>query len=228
MGHSLQHLGCAPPDSGSAPAATRCSSKHSLSVPLLGWQHPGWECVATARSHRKLALAEGALPAREMGPATLGRHRAPGDTSLQAVPGDGGGVTPRVPDFCSPARGSATAFPLPTPSCSICRRYFPSVAIWAVTFPIPLSIFCASVHLLGFWVIHVIWEILNVWGNSYEEMPVMGGSREMGVCRTGNSDSLSAKAKPAHRSEPPEGCVRTCQSSECVWLCGSGSDPAPL
>lgn len=34
-----QHLGRAPPDSGSAPAATRCSSKLLLSVPLLSWQH---------------------------------------------------------------------------------------------------------------------------------------------------------------------------------------------
>lgn len=44
-----QHLGCAPPDSGSAPAATHCSSKRLLPVPLLGWQHPGWGSVATAR-----------------------------------------------------------------------------------------------------------------------------------------------------------------------------------
>lgn len=47
----------------------------------------------------------------------------------------------------------------------------------------------ASVHLLGFWVIHVIWEILNVWGNSYEETSVMGTFREMGGCRTANSDN---------------------------------------
>lgn len=31
-------------------------------------------------SHRKLALPEGSLPAREMGPVTLGRHRAHGVT----------------------------------------------------------------------------------------------------------------------------------------------------
>lgn len=78
-----------------------------------------------ACSHTKLALPEGSLPAREI-PVTLGKHQEGSwsGTSLQAVPGVPGGATPRVPDFCSTAHGIATASALPTPSCSICRRYF--------------------------------------------------------------------------------------------------------
>lgn len=77
-----QPLGCASPDSGSAPAATRCSSKHSLcasaqlAAPGLG---VCGHCQA-ACSHTKLALPEGSLPAREMGAVALGRHCAPGVT----------------------------------------------------------------------------------------------------------------------------------------------------
>lgn len=77
-----QHLGCAPPGSASAPASLVAPpSVHCLCLCPAGSTRAGvcGHCQA-ACSHRKLTLAEGFLPAGEMGPVTLGRHRAPGVT----------------------------------------------------------------------------------------------------------------------------------------------------
>ena len=84
--------------------------------------------------------------------------------------GDGGSATMCVPDSCSTAVVS-----LPPPVCPVCRWYFPPVAIWAVTFPIPLSIFCAGAAACKCSLTSIIWEILNVWGVSYEETTVVAG-----------------------------------------------------
>lgn len=99
------------------------------------WAGGPWPLPA-ACSHRKLALPEGSLLPREMGPVTLGRllvwHIPAGSARS---PGQCHSSCPQFLQHC--------LFPLPTPSCSICRRYFPSVAIWAVSFLVPVSIFCA-------------------------------------------------------------------------------------
>lgn len=141
-----QHLGCAPPGSASAPASliappsVRCLCLCPLAAPGLG-------SVGTARLPAPTESRHWLKDPCQPGGWSSNLGKAPcswSDTSLQAVPGVLGGVTPRVPAFCSTACGSATAFPRPTPSCSTCRRYFPSVAIWAVSFPVPISIFCAG------------------------------------------------------------------------------------
>lgn len=145
MGHSLAAFGMC------SSWLRLSSSLHSLllqvSVPLPGWQHLGWGLwpLPGCLLPQKAGTASGIPASQGDGSSNLGKAPCSwSDTSLQAVPGVLGSATPRVPNFCSTACGSARAFPLPTPSCSICRRYFPSAAIWAVSFPVPISIFCAG------------------------------------------------------------------------------------
>lgn len=171
-------------------AFTVCASA-CLAAPGLG---VCGHCQAGC-SHTKLALAEGSLPAREMGAVALGRHRAPGVTHPCRQCWESWAVSLQVSPISAALQCQCNSLSTANPFLFNVQKTFPICSNLGCEFPYSCQhLLCrnschASVHLLGFWVIHVIWEILNTWGNSYEETSVMGTSREMGGCRTANSDN---------------------------------------